>query len=52
MDEKLVIFGTLVTSTALDNLEIVPGYLIIEDGKVSGITTYYTLVLLSFALAK
>lgn len=45
---NLVIFGTLVTSTELNNLEIVPGYLVIEDGKVSGIGLYYTFFNVTF----
>ncbi|XP_026332292.1 guanine deaminase-like [Hyposmocoma kahamanoa] len=34
MVENLIIFGTLVSSTGLNSLEVVPGYLIIEDGKI------------------
>lgn len=42
MNKNLVILGTLVTPTDLNNLEIVHGYLLIEDGKVRRINMLYT----------
>lgn len=49
MDEKYGVYGTLVSSKALDDIEIVNGCVIIEDGKVSGFIICLTRVLMPFS---
>lgn len=49
MAGKMAISGVMATSTELNNILVTPSYLMIESGKVRGVSLYYTRAFIPFS---